>query len=388
MGPKITAKETLIDKSNLSALYSYEGPKGTTYKVRIRKKDQSTGKLLNAAKSFKKITDAKRYRTLVEAQMIQGTLLTNKKGHLSLSDLINEYIEAVGHNFRRSKTGAYKLIQNSSIGKKRIDSLQTEDLIKHGQIRQKPKTQTLKDGTVKQLPGAGGSTLQAEFSYIGVVLKWAKSNNYAVNENLVKDSRRALELNHIIGDGMIRTRRPTQEEIDRLINYFEVTQPKRDIPLGTLIRFAIGTGFRLGEICGLKWADLNEQTKTIFVRDRKDPRMKKGKDDEASLIWQTGYDTFEIVMAQKGKHPELIFPYSGDTVSSVFPRACARLGIKDLRFHDFRHHFCSLMIEEGWSIPMVRVNSGHRNLTSMQRYMNIQPSKLHKEKPVGWVGLG
>jgi hypothetical protein len=67
---KITIKETLIDKPHLSALYSYEGPKGTTYKIRVRKKDEPTGKLLNDTKNFKKIADAKRYRTLIKAQMI------------------------------------------------------------------------------------------------------------------------------------------------------------------------------------------------------------------------------------------------------------------------------------------------------------------------------
>ena len=33
---------------------------------------------------------------------------------------------------------------------------------------------------------------------------------------------------------------------------------------------------RIGEVCGIKWSDLNENHKTVIVRYRKDPRKKEG----------------------------------------------------------------------------------------------------------------
>ena len=364
-----------------------EGIKGTTYKVRIRQKCPVTSETIKVSKSFKTRKQAETFKKITLAQILQGTINQNIHGERSLSDLIDEYIGAVGDNFGRSKIGAYKLIKASNLAKKRIDSLTTLDLIKHGRERQLPKTQTLKDGTIKESPGAGGSTLNAEFSYIGTVLKWAKAEKYSVNENLITESRRALEMNHLIHDGIERSRRPSQEELDSLIHYFEVIRPERDIPLGVLARFAVGTGLRLGEIVRLEWKELNEVNKTIWIRDRKDPRQKKGKDSEIALIWQTGYDTFDILMAQKGKHPSLVFPYSADTISSVFPRAVKRLGIENLHFHDLRHEFCSRMVEFGWTIPKIQVNSGHKDLRSMQRYMNMVSKNLHEEKPKNWVAL-
>ncbi|MEN9863958.1 MAG: hypothetical protein RLZZ601_1722 [Pseudomonadota bacterium] len=364
------------------------GVKGSTFKVRIRQRCPFTGETFKISKSFKTRKQAESYKKITLAEILQGTFNQNKKGELTLADLIDLYLKELGHNFRRSKLGAYKLIKDTKLAKKRIDSLSTQDLIRHGKERQLPKFKTLKNGTVKELPGAGGSTMNAEFSYIGTVLKWAKAEQYAVNENLITESRRALEMNYLIHDGVERSRRPSQDELDRLINYFEVIRPERNIPLGILIRFAVGTGLRLGEILRLEWKELNEANKTIWIRDRKDPRQKVGKDNEIALIWQTGYDTFEILMAQKGKHPELVFPYSGDTVSSVFPRAVRRLGIEDLHFHDLRHEFCSRMVEYGWTIPKIQVNSGHKDLRSMQRYMNMVSKKLHEEKPKNWISLG
>jgi len=374
------------DKKN-SFITEVTGVKGTTYKVRIRQKCPVTNQIIKVSKSFKTLREANAFKKITLAEILQGTISQGKKGELPLTDLIDEYVAKVGHNFGRSKISAYKLIQKTNLAKKRIDSLSTQDLIKHGRERQIPKTQTLKDGTIKKLPIAGGSTLNAEFSYIGTVLRWAKDEGYAVNENLVTESRASLENNYLIDDGIERTRRPSQEELDRLIEYFEKTQPKRDIPLGVIIRFAVGTGLRLGEIVRLQWKELNEENKTIWIRDRKDPRQKKGKDSEIALIWQTGYDSFEILMAQKGKHPQLIFPYSPDTISSVFPRAVKRLGIENLHFHDLRHEFCSRMVEYGWSIPKIQVNSGHKDLRSMQRYMNMVSKKLHEEKPKDWKPL-
>nr|WP_245608476.1 hypothetical protein [Shewanella waksmanii] len=32
---------------------------------------------------------------------------------------------------------------------------------------------------------------------------------------------------------------------------------------------------RIGEVCNLRWEDLNEDHKTVLVRDRKDPRKKR-----------------------------------------------------------------------------------------------------------------
>ena len=359
----------------------YVGLKGTTYKVRIRQLCPVTKEQVNVTGSFKTLKDAKVFKTITLAQILQGTAKTNKNGDISLSELITLYIEDMGRQIARSKLGALQLISNSALGKKRIDSLTTRDLVKHGQERRKEKKQILKSGRVKILPGAGVSTLNGEYSYLGVILKWAKSHGYAVNSNLTKEAREDLKTNKLVGKGRERNRRPLQSEIDALINYFEVTQAKRDIPLGTIMRFAIGSGLRLGEICNLRWEDYRPDAKTIWVRDRKDPEQKVGKDDEIALIWQAGYDTYEILLSQKGVHNELVFPYSGATISSVFPRAVKRLGIKDLHFHDLRHEFCSRMIEHGWSIAKVRVNSGHRNLSSMQRYINVRPESLHEEKP-------
>jgi integrase len=45
--------------------------------------------------------------------------------------------------------------------------------------------------------------------------------------------------------------------------------------IGRIIRFAIATAMRLDEICRVDWADVNERTRMLLIRDRKDPRNKQ-----------------------------------------------------------------------------------------------------------------
>ena len=50
-----------------------------------------------------------------------------------------------------------------------------------------------------------------------------------------------------------------------------------------------------------------------------------------------------------------------ESVSAAFQRACNRLGIVDLHFHDLRHEGITRLFESGLSIEEVAVISGHRS---------------------------
>jgi hypothetical protein len=73
----------------------------------------------------------------------------------------------------------------------------------------------------------------------------------------------------LIGKGFERDRRPTQDEIDELIEYFE-SKPRQVIPMGQIIRFAIATAMRQDEICSPDWPE--------------DPRRKDRNDQKVPLL--------------------------------------------------------------------------------------------------------
>jgi hypothetical protein len=47
-------------------------------------------------------------------------------------------------------------------------------------------------------------------------------------------------------------RRPTQDELDRLIATFE-SHPRQQIPLGSILRFAVAIAMRQDEISRIAW---------------------------------------------------------------------------------------------------------------------------------------
>ncbi|VTZ26427.1 Integrase (fragment) [Methylocella tundrae] len=61
-------------------------------------------------------------------------------------------------------------------------------------------------------------------------------------------ARLALKRLGLIGKGIERDRRPTQDELARLIAHFD-GNPRQLIPVGSIIRFAVATAMRQDEIC-------------------------------------------------------------------------------------------------------------------------------------------
>lgn len=181
---------------------------------------------------------------------------------------------------------------------------------------------------------------------------------------------RALFKQGYIGKSKERDRRVTPAELDKLLAYFKYNAAlKADYV--SLVRFAVESAMRLGEICRLRWDDYDREKGTIIVRDRKLPTGRLGNHQKVPLLGECQ----KIIDAQPKTGP-LIFPYKVDTVGAGFRRACNLLEIEDLRFHDLRHEGISRLFEKGYAIQEVALVSGHRDWKSLKRYVNLRPEDL------------
>jgi integrase len=166
-----------------------------------------------------------------------------------------------------------------------------------------------------------------------------------------------------------RSRRPTLEELDRLMEHFGRIQANRpsSVPMQKIVVFAIFSTRRQEEITLLRWDDLEDDR--ILVRDMKHPGDKKGNNVHCELPPEA-----VAIIKSMPHNEERIFPYSTDAISASFTRACKILAIDDLRFHDLRHEGISFLFETGRTIPQVAAVSGHRSWTSLKRYTHIRQS--------------
>ena len=266
------------------------------------------------------------------------------------------------NNTGRTKQYVIKMLIDCDISKIMTNELRTSDLIEHCKNRRSA--------------GAGPATIYHDIAYLRSVMKkadpvWNISANYKVFEDAVPV---LIEMG-LVGKSQKRTRRPTENELERL----KVGLDKRSshnlnsIPFNDILDFSILTCMRIGEVCKLRWDDLNIDHKTILVRDRKDPRKKEGNHMIVPLL----AGSFDIVQRQE-KDNDLIFPYNSRSVTAGFQRVRNELGITDLRYHDLRREGASRLFEKGYSIEEVAQVTGHRNLNILwQVYTQLFPHKLH-----------
>jgi len=122
-------------------------------------------------------------------------------------------------------------------------------------------------------------------------------------------------------------------------------------------------------------ADVDRVKKLVLVRDRKDPRAKKGNDQWIPLLG----DALAIIDRQPRTEGEgRIFPVHPQTLSKYFKAACDALGIVDLHFHDLRHEGTGRLFEDGFAVQEVALVTGHKSWAHLKRYTNLRPESLHQ----------
>lgn len=282
-------------------------------------------------------------------------------GHLV--DLHVQDMLEVGKAPRRTKAASLDALK-IKLGKTGLRDLSRDRLIQFGKERAKE--------------GAGPVTTGMDLGYIKTILTHAAAvHGVAVSPEPVDLARVALKRLGLVGKGRERDRRPTQAELDKLYDYFDAN-PRQIIPLARIVRFAIATAMRQDEICRIAWKDVDQEHRTVVVRDRKDPRDKAGNDQKVPLLDATGLDAWALLEEQKPFSNRMgrIFPYNGRSVGTAFRRACRELGIEELHFHDLRHEGTSRLFEAGFDIPKVALVTGHKDWKMLRRYTNLRPEHL------------
>ncbi len=334
------------------------------WRVQVRRKGRCI------SESFVRREDAQRWGVEAERQIDRGETPTNSRvGQLkSFADLIDLHIEdmcEVGKAPRRSKDATLQMLRRD-LGKLGMGQIDRECVVDFGRRRAKQ--------------GAGPTTIGIDVGVIKLVLQHAAAvHGLPVRVEPVDLGRVALKRLGLIGHSRERDRRPTEEELTRLIAHFD-RNPQRLVPMGRIIKFAVASAMRQEEICRVTWDDLNARTKMLTVRDRKDPRAKQGNDQRIPLLAVSGYDAAALIEEQRAlraNDDERIFPFNHKTVSTYFTNACHALGIDDLHFHDLRHEGTSRLFEAGFQIHQVALVTGHKDWKMLRRYTHLRPEALH-----------
>ena len=131
----------------------------------------------------------------------------------------------------------------------------------------------------------------------------------------------------------------------------------------------LATGLRRGELLGLKWSDIDLDKSIIHVR--RQILRQNGEVVEAPLKTKNSYRNIAIgadaVKVLKGmeQKDEYVFPspfggpMSPDSVLHMLQRVLKRAGLERIRFHDLRHTFSVLALQNGVDVKTLSVMLGH-----------------------------
>jgi integrase len=328
---------------------------GAKWRALIRRKGHKS-----ICKTFPTKAAAEQWARKIEGQIDAGKPVAEERS--TVADLIDEYrrLRDKSRPIVDSSTEHYTLKQlKAGLGTRPVTRLTPQDLVGYCTMR-------------RDEDGAGPYTCNMDISKLGTVLRYSGMVMGLPVSDVVAAARPLLKHLGLIGGGGRRERRPTADELTAIADW--LAREKGEL-FAEIVRFAVATAMRQGEIERLQWADVDKAKRLVLVRDRKDPRNKKGNDQWVPLLGAA----WTLLQRQPRVDGEpRIFPITGSTVSKYFTEACRKLSIPDLHFHDLRHEGTSQLFEEGFAIQQVALVTGHKDWRHLRRYTNLRPEDLHR----------
>lgn len=167
------------------------------------------------------------------------------------------------------------------------------------------------------------------------------------------------------------------------------------------IFICLSTGMRIGEICGLRWCDVDTVEGVIKVRHTLQRiYIIEGETRHTELLLDTPKTansvrdipmSSELLKMLKSLNKVVnenyyvisndINPIEPRTYRNYYKKLCKQLDIPELKFHGLRHSFATRCIESKADYKTVSVLLGHSNIsTTLNLY--VHPNKEQKKKTI------
>jgi len=144
--------------------------------------------------------------------------------------------------------------------------------------------------------------------------------------------------------------------------------------LRPIVLIDMNTGMRRSEILSLRISNIDRRQRLIVLEETKNNERKAIPMNRT--VWEVieslppRVDSPYLFREQDGK------PIKPAKVSVAFKKACSRVGIKDFRLHDLRHHFASYLTMKGQPQRAVQELLGHKDPKMTARYSHLSPGYL------------
>lgn len=149
---------------------------------------------------------------------------------------------------------------------------------------------------------------------------------------------------------------------------------------------ALGTGMRKSEQYGLRWTDVDFDRRVITLRDTKNGSSRTVPMIEDVLfafkqLKKLSLKRKDRASARPNVAPEDVVFGIGDN-KKWWDGALKQARIKNFRWHDLRHTFCSRLAQAGVSLKVIQEAAGHKTIAMSARYAHMDHTTLQKAMAV------
>lgn len=277
------------------------------------------------------------------------------RGAPTVDDLAKRFAEdhMAVHNGEKTRAEHQRLLDKHiipTLGRMRVANVTTEDVARlHGSLR--------------ATPVLANRVLFLASSMFGMAGRWHMIPRHA---NPATDVDRFPEAT--------RERYLSQLELRRLgkaLGQLAEKYPDRV----ALVRLLLLTGCRRGEVCGLRWKDIDRSRGTITIQDHKTSRHSGPK------VVPLSQPALAALGQVPKRHEVWLFPNptkSGPMKEfrKFWEILLKKARIEDLRPHDLRHTFASYGAMGGTALHTVGALLGHTKAATTERYAHLADSTV------------
>jgi integrase len=270
-------------------------------------------------------------------------------------EFIPEYLEYVKTNLSQGTHLNYHAILNAFskwMGRKRLSDILPQDLEKY----KNQKKGTISDNTIN-------IHVRTLITALELAKKWGK-----------------LPENPFRGVKQIRTQKKSTPSLQK-DEYTLLRSKINEQWLIDIIDFDILTGLRIGELCNLKWAEVDLEKGMITIQSDQEYQVKHGKMRTLPL-----HDEAKLVLSKLNRNGEYVFLKDDGTcpspqfVSKKFKSYIRAAGLpEEYHFHSLRATFATWCANKGMSGYTLQNLMGHSSMKVTEGYLTPDLKNFQQE---------